>query len=68
MGGPYGPPADPLVGRTAELERVSAALDAVREGATRMLVITGEPGIGKSRLLAELGIEAGRREMLTTRA
>ena len=56
------------MGRTAELERVSAALDAVREGATRMLVITGEPGIGKSRLLAELGIEAGRRGMLTTRA
>jgi len=65
MGGPDGPVADPLVGRTAELERVSAALDAVGKGATRMLVITGEPGIGKSRLLAELAAEAARRGMLT---
>src|SRR5687767_8890373 len=65
MGGPHAPVADPLVGRTAELERAGLALDAVAGGATRMLAFGGEPGIGKSRLLAEVGSEARRRGMLT---
>ncbi|UJR85897.1 ATP-binding protein [Sandaracinus amylolyticus] len=41
----------PLIGRRAELDAVRAAIDA---GAPPVVVITGEPGIGKSRLCAEL--------------
>ena len=40
-----------LVGREDELARCSALLDAVRAGAGGSLVVTGEPGIGKSTLL-----------------
>jgi ABC-type oligopeptide transport system substrate-binding subunit/class 3 adenylate cyclase len=43
-----------LVGREAEMGRASAALEAVTEGAGGIMFVTGEPGIGKSRLLAEL--------------
>jgi len=53
----------PLFGRDAEVERIAAALErtiASRRGG--VLLVTGEPGIGKSRLLeAGLGLarEAG---------
>jgi ABC-type transport system substrate-binding protein/class 3 adenylate cyclase len=43
-----------LVGREAELVRAREAVDAVLAGAGRILFLTGEPGIGKSRLLVEL--------------
>ena len=41
------------VGRDAELARLRAVLDATRTGATTGLVISGEPGIGKTTLLAQ---------------
>lgn len=44
----------PLVGRDRERDQLRAALPAVRAGRGRVAVILGEPGIGKSRLLAEL--------------
>jgi class 3 adenylate cyclase len=44
----------PLVGRDAELARLMEAVAAVREGRGRAAVVLGEPGIGKSRLVAEL--------------
>ena len=44
----------PFVGRRAELERLRAAVAAVRDGERRLLAIGGDPGIGKTRLLAEL--------------
>ena len=40
-----------LVGREDELARCSALLAAVRAGAGGSLLVTGEPGIGKSTLL-----------------
>ena len=44
-----------LVGRDAEREWLLSALEVIaREGGERVLLIRGEPGIGKSRLLAEL--------------
>ena len=46
--------ASPLVGRDESLRRLSALLDAVRAGRGRAALILGEPGVGKSRLLAEL--------------
>ena len=44
----------PMVGRDAELARLTATLAPVRVGLGRMALVVGEPGIGKSRLLAEL--------------
>jgi predicted ATPase len=44
----------PMVGREAVLQRLAGLLDTVREGHGRAAFIIGEPGIGKSRLLAEL--------------
>jgi ABC-type transport system substrate-binding protein/class 3 adenylate cyclase len=43
----------PLVGRTQELAALSEALDGLLEGKGAIVSITGEPGIGKSRLVAE---------------
>ena len=52
----------PLCGREAELQLLTGLLDAVeRSGAA--LVLRGDPGIGKSRLLAEAMSLAGRRNM-----
>jgi class 3 adenylate cyclase len=44
----------PMVGRDELLARLTAALDVVRSGRGRVAFIIGEPGIGKSRLIAEL--------------
>jgi len=44
----------PMVGRAEQLERLSSLLDVVSAGHGRAAFIVGEPGIGKSRLLAEL--------------
>ena len=42
-----------LVGREAELERIAGAVMNARRGASRCLLVTGEAGIGKSRLVTE---------------
>jgi class 3 adenylate cyclase len=54
--------SSPLVGREAELTTLTDLFDAVRAGRGRLAIILGEPGLGKSRLLAELrtAIGAGR--------
>ncbi len=50
------PPSAPLIGRDEELRHAHAALAACIAGsAARWMVIRGEPGIGKSRLLLEVG-------------
>jgi len=43
-----------LIGRRAELDRLAVALDHVQAGGSRVLLIEGEAGIGKSRLVEEL--------------
>jgi len=50
------PPPAPLVGRDAELDRLRRAWGEARASgsAPRLVVVSGEPGIGKSRLAAEL--------------
>src|SRR4051794_38125635 len=47
-----------LVGRDAELAAIGRALRAVRGGASRVLAVVGEPGIGKSALLAAIAARA----------
>src|SRR6185295_6160168 len=53
-------PATPrvLVGRERELGELSGALEEVRAGRGSVLLSTGEPGIGKTRLADELGRKA----------
>src|ERR1700722_18666972 len=50
-----------LIGRDAALEAVDAALTAAMSGHGGCVVITGEPGIGKSRLALETARRAARR-------
>lgn len=54
-------PASGLIGRTRELAAVTRLLDDVTGGATRWLVLTGPPGIGKTRLAEEAAARGGRR-------
>jgi DNA-binding SARP family transcriptional activator len=52
-------PAPPLVGRTQELQRLAAAWSAAQEGGSHgALLVLGEPGIGKTRLVDELASRA----------
>jgi tetratricopeptide (TPR) repeat protein len=44
----------PLVGRAEELAVLQSRVDRLEQGEGGVVVITGEPGTGKSRLLAEL--------------
>lgn len=44
----------PLVGRESELGRLRAHIQAAAGGRGGMLLLTGEPGVGKSRLLQEV--------------
>jgi class 3 adenylate cyclase/tetratricopeptide (TPR) repeat protein len=46
--------ASRLVGRADEVERMSAVLEALRGGSGGVITISGEPGLGKSRLVAEI--------------
>src|SRR5690349_7087994 len=48
-----------LVERGAELDRLVSAVDSVADGTARVVAVRGEPGIGKTRLLRELGRVAG---------
>ena len=50
-----------FVGRTAELDALDAALTALEGGSPRAVELVGPAGIGKSRLLAELGARAAAR-------
>jgi DNA-binding NarL/FixJ family response regulator len=55
---------DRLVGRAAELGVVDDVLTALEAGRSRALELLGEPGIGKSRFLAEVAARAETRRML----
>ena len=54
-GQPEGPrTAPPFVGRTAQLAWLIRALEGARGGKPRVVLVVGEAGIGKTRLLREL--------------
>jgi class 3 adenylate cyclase/tetratricopeptide (TPR) repeat protein len=49
----------PLVGREEELERLGRRWDRARSGEGQFVLVVGEPGIGKSRLIEEFHAELG---------
>src|SRR5215207_2892575 len=50
-----------LVGRASELARLLAALERAEQGQSAMVLVAGEAGIGKTRLLTRLAEQARRR-------
>ena len=48
----------PLTGRQRELHQLWDLFEASTTGDTRVVFVSGEPGIGKSRLLQEIAIRA----------
>ncbi|MDH4177832.1 MAG: AAA family ATPase, partial [Thermoleophilia bacterium] len=59
----------PLVGRELELLQLRTVFDRVAsDGSVQLVTLVGEPGVGKSRLVAELGAYLdGRRELVRWR-
>ncbi len=55
----------PLVGRSAELRTLADAIGRAAEGRAQVVVISGEAGIGKSRLAREALRSAGTRGFRT---
>ncbi|WP_419993993.1 helix-turn-helix transcriptional regulator [Streptomyces boninensis] len=53
----------PLVGREGELTRLTGLLERARAGEARALVIAGDAGVGKSRLLGEAADRAAGEGM-----
>ncbi|WP_344335386.1 AAA family ATPase, partial [Kitasatospora putterlickiae] len=49
---------EPMLGRSRECGALEELLDAVRGGASRVLVLRGEPGVGKTRLLEHAAARA----------
>lgn len=54
-------PTTELVARGEEQQRFRSVLDSVMEGGGQVLLLSGEAGVGKTRLLQELMREAGAR-------
>ena len=52
-----------LVGRAPYLAAIEAQLTAAREGRGETIVVAGEAGVGKSRLVAEARTRATEQEM-----
>ncbi|MFD8228113.1 AAA family ATPase [Streptomyces massasporeus] len=55
--------ATPVVGRDAELTRLSGVLERARGGEARAVLIAGDAGVGKTRLLDEVGGQAAATGM-----
>ena len=61
-------PVTPLIGRVAEKAVFERALDALQAGRSGMVLVEGEAGIGKTRLMEHLRVRAGARELATLNA
>jgi DNA-binding NarL/FixJ family response regulator/tetratricopeptide (TPR) repeat protein len=57
-----------LVGRVAELDQLARAVATLERRSPTVVDLVGEPGTGKTALLAELAERLGRRPVLRTRA
>ena len=58
-------PIAPLVGRARELSNLLNAVDSARAGRAAVIVLGGDAGVGKTRLLTELTNVARDRDLLT---
>src|SRR5215211_7660116 len=52
-----------FVGRAEELGQLVAALEQVELGSPAVVLVAGDAGVGKTRLLAELADQAERRRV-----
>lgn len=57
-------PSGPLVARAAELAPILDAVESVRLGGGRLVLLTGGAGVGKTRLAQEAALEMARRGFL----
>lgn len=57
-------PASLLVARESEMQRLLAAVDAVASGNGRLVHLSGEAGVGKTRLAQEVMLSARNRNFL----
>ena len=53
--------ANPFVGRQQEIRELTVALDDAHSGSGRLVMLVGEPGIGKTRTAQELADIAEQR-------
>ncbi|MCX4589053.1 AAA family ATPase [Streptomyces sp. NBC_01549] len=53
----------PFIGRDGELARLTGVLDRAREGTPRAVVVSGDAGVGKTRVLTEAAAHATRTGM-----
>jgi tetratricopeptide (TPR) repeat protein len=58
----WDPTAIPLIGRSLELERLREALDEAWSGRGQLVAVLGPAGIGKTRLVEDVGEAAARRD------
>ena len=66
--GSASPAAAPLVGRLAQRSQLAALWRAADQGAAQLVLVTGEPGIGKTRLVDELRSWCAHNGALTAEA
>ena len=64
---PFDSSAGPTIGRESELEQFDDALASLGATASACIAVEGEPGIGKTRLLAEVRLRAEERGCLVLR-
>ncbi|HLK38602.1 MAG TPA: AAA family ATPase [Polyangiaceae bacterium] len=55
------PPPSPLIGRDGEVARLHGALDDAWRGAGKLLLLSGDAGVGKTRILEDVALHARRR-------
>jgi predicted ATPase len=57
-------PANSIVGRERELEAVTSAIDSVVSGTGKLVLLAGEPGVGKTRMAQEVTLALRNRDFV----